>query len=242
MEVVTQRCYLRNYYKCMNFIKSYCRIVPGHVWLNGEAYFKSTRNPFVMNDFFSAIYEHARTDYRKFYKMDALSKLGFLASELLLAGSDREQPKPDMGIVFFNRSSSLAADMNYQKTIQHKEDFYPSPADFVYTLPNIVAGEIAIRNKIYGETVFYTKPNFSGDTVSRIINDAMSASGIKFALTGWIEVDVHNNMVDCLMMLCTPKQGKTLKNSPSLPAGFEGVYAGENIILDAFNILDLYKY
>ena len=42
----------------------------------------------------------------------------------------------------------------FQETIQHADSYYPSPALFVYTLPNIVTGEIAIRNKYYGETSF----------------------------------------------------------------------------------------
>ena len=167
----------------MSLIKSYCQIVPGWAGLNGETYFETKQKPFVMKNFFHALYEHIGIDYRKFYKMDALSKLGFLASEILLAGSDRNQPKPDMGIILFNKSSSLVADMNYQKTIQDKENFYPSPAEFVYTLPNIVAGEIAIRNKIYGETVFYTLRHFSEDSIYKVVEDAMCYAGINYALT-----------------------------------------------------------
>lgn len=76
-----------------------------------------------MRDFFAAVYRCLQIDYRKFYKMDALSKLGFLASEWLLKGFDREQPKEDMGIVLFNRSASLEADAAYQETIRDEENF-----------------------------------------------------------------------------------------------------------------------
>ena len=210
----------------MNFIKSYCQIIPGQVWLNEEKYFSSNRDPFVMDNFFHDLYRCKGIDYRKFYKMDALSKLGFLASEILLTGSDREHPKPDMGILLFNMSSSLEADMNYQMTIQDKENFFPSPSEFVYTLPNIVAGEIAIRNKIYGETVFYALPFFNSLTMCAIINDAMYYSGIKYALAGWIEIDVISNQLNCLMMLCASKQGKTAieKSESYLPKKPDDIY------------------
>ena len=186
----------------MNIVKSYCQIMPGWVGLNGETLFETKRKPFVTKKFFHALYEHIGIDYRKFYKMDTLSKLGFLASEILLAGSDREQPKPETGIILFNRSSSLVADISYQKTIQDKDNFYPSPAEFVYTLPNIVAGEIAIRNKIYGETVFYTLSHFNPDLINEAVDDAICYAGIKNALAGWIEVDAFKNQFECWMMLC----------------------------------------
>ena len=214
----------------MNYIKSYCRIVPGRVTLNGDLFFESdfgTRanpdsNPNVVSgfttdvnqslspeeklrsahDFFSAIYGHIGADYRKFYKMDALSKLGFISSEILLARLDKESPKEDMGIVLFNRNSSLETDRRYQKTIQNKEDFFPSPAEFVYTLPNIVTGEIAIRNKIYGETAFYIASDFCSDSICEVVDDMMNLAGMKYVLAGWTEVDAFTGDINGLMLLC----------------------------------------
>ena len=227
----------------MGLINSFCRIVPGSVCLNGEDVFQTTSEPFVMKDFFSAVYEQAGIDYRRFYKMDALSKLGFLASEILLAGSDREHPKPDMGIIFFNKSSSLEADINYQKTIQDKYNFFPSPADFVYTLPNIVAGEIAIRNKIYGETTFYVLNRFSAE-IDRIVEDAFCYGGIDYVLTGWVDVDVFNNTVDCLLMLCTSKTERTSVNKclPCLPPWLKGIRSGEVMEISANRLHYLHDY
>jgi len=227
----------------MNFIKSYCQIIPGQVWLNEKKYFTSDRELFVMDHFFHDLYRRTGIDYRKFHKMDALSKLGFLASEILLAGTDREHPKPDMGILFFNRSSSLEADINFQLTIQDKENFFPSPAEFVYTLPNIVAGEIAIRNKIYGETVFYTLPVFDSHIMCSTIDDAMCYAGIKYALAGWIEIDVFSNELYCLMMLCTSKQGKTTieKSESYLPKKTDDIYYERSYYLHADYVNDLFE-
>ena len=85
------------------------------------------------------LYRRYVKDYPKFFKMDTLSKLGFVASELLLQaeGAERFVPREDRAVVFFNRSASLQADTAYQATIQDPENFFPSPAAFVYTLPNI---------------------------------------------------------------------------------------------------------
>ena len=218
----------------MSIIKSYCKILPESVCLNGKMVFESL-HPFIMNGFFSAIYERMGIDYRKFFKMDALSKLGFLASELLLKGADRTEPKQDMGIILFNSSSSLEADTNFQKTIQDRDNFFPSPAEFVYTLPNIVTGEIAIRNKIIGETVFYVLPKFYADTISEMIEYTMYYAGLKCALAGWVEVDVFHNTLNCLMILCATKLSY-------LPAGLENIYSGEPLCLNDSNLIDLCNY
>ena len=99
-------------------------------------------------------------DWPKFYKMDTLSKAGFVATELLLkkVGERRcssEEFIRSRAIVLFGSTASLCADRNYQATIQDRDNYYPSPALFVYTLPNIVTGDIAIRNHWRGETSFY---------------------------------------------------------------------------------------
>jgi len=206
-------------------LKSYCRIVNGRVTLNGDLFFESDSctkdnpdlGPDVVPDFtpeekqrlahefFSAVYGCMGADYRKFYKMDALSKLGFLSSELLLKGIDKETPKEDMGIVLFNRSSSLEADCRYQKTICDKDNFFPSPAEFVYTLPNIVTGEIAIRNKIYGETAFYVIPEFQGDSLCEAVENMINFAGMKHVLAGWTEVDAFSGEISGFMVLCEAK-------------------------------------
>ena len=218
----------------MSIIISYCKILPGNVSLNGEEYYMSSCKPFIMNNFFSSVYEHVGIDYRKFYKMDALSKVGFLASELLLKGIDREEPKQDMGIIFFNKSSSLEADMKYQKTIQDSENYFPSPADFVYTLPNIVMGEIAVRNKIYGETVFYVMSDFSPKYISEMIDNTLNHSGLKCVLTGWVEVDI-NNTLNCMMLLCA-------RQLSDFPTGFEHVYTDKIRRLDESALNELFNY
>lgn len=197
----------------MNYIHAYCTINSEGVNLNGTTCFVPDRQHLPMRDFFVDAYRSLQIDYRKFYKMDALSKLGFLASEWLLKGFDREQPKEDMGIVLFNRSASLEADAAYQETIRDEENFFPSPAEFVYTLPNIVTGEIAIRNKIFGETMFYVLPAFQPETICNIVDDTLTATGMRYVLAGWPEV--NGDTFDGRMLLCsTDNRPITDKRSP----------------------------
>ena len=168
--------------------------------LNGELLFESANKCFDMNDFLSEIYTFLGIEYRKFFKMDTLSKAGFVSSEFLLQMFDREQPKEDMGIIFFNHSSSLEADKAYQRTISDKDNYFPSPAVFVYTLPNIVAGEIAIRNKIHGETAFFIFPLFQSTSIEEVVKGVFYDSDLRYLLVGWVEID--DNELDVCMMLC----------------------------------------
>lgn len=193
-------------------IKKYGRILPGKVLLDGELFFESAQAAAEQSTFLSAIYQRLDIDYRKFFKMDALSKAGFLLAELLLNEFEREQAKEDMGIVLFNRSSSLDADRAYQQTIQDKTDYFPSPAVFVYTLPNIVTGEIAIRNKIYGETAFYVLSQLLTQPMEEIIRATMSSGDLKHLLAGWLEVS--DNTIEGFMMLCEAGTGEGELLSP----------------------------
>lgn len=126
--------------------------------------------------------------YPKFHKMDTLSKAGFLATEILLEGTDgRFVPREDRAVILFNSASSLCDDRHYCKTIADPGNWFPSPAVFVYTLPNIVTGEIAIRNKYYGETCFYVLPEPDPESICRIVSDAFQDRMTSSAICGWVD-------------------------------------------------------
>ena len=58
---------------------------------------------------------------------------------------------------------------------------------FVYTLPNIVTGEIAIRNKYHGESSFILLPEKSENAMDQAIERAFLDSETTSVLTGWVE-------------------------------------------------------
>lgn len=136
------------------------------------------------------IYRQDIGDYPKFYKMDPLSRLGFVASELLLQTEkteEQETNRSDRAIVFFNRSSSAITDRRYLETISHPEDYFPSPSLFVYTLPNIVTGEIAIRHHYQGETSFYLLPYRDDAVMAQVIQATLADPHTTSIISGWID-------------------------------------------------------
>lgn len=141
----------------------------------------------ISNSGISGIYREFIGDYPKFFKMDPLCKLGVVAAELLLKDRVAEE-KENASIILFNRNGSLITDRKYQKTISD-ENYFPSPALFVYTLANIVTGEIAIRNKIYGETSFYILSHQDEDVMDEVVKNTFLTSNPSFILTGWIDYD-----------------------------------------------------
>ena len=58
---------------------------------------------------------------------------------------------------------------------------------FVYTLPNIVTGEIAIRNKYYGESSFYVMEERDDELMMRTAALAFRDPAITSVLAGWVE-------------------------------------------------------
>ena len=140
----------------------------------------------------SDIYHAEVKDWPKFFKMDGLSKLGFICSELLLReeGETRlgeGEYREDRAVLLFGRTSSLSADRNYQQTIDDPQNYFPSPATFVYTLPNIVTGEISIRNHYRGETTFHVLEGPDPALMASLIADAFQDDVTESVLFGWLD-------------------------------------------------------
>ena len=148
----------------------------------------------TQNGLLTTLYKQIIGNYPKYYKMDGLCRLGFVASELLLKaerdeGSFTEDINKTRAIVFFNRSSSIASDKKYLASIVEKDNYFPSPSVFVYTLPNIVTGEIAIRNGYHGETSFYILPHKNELLMQDIIETTFMDEQTTSILTGWLDYE-----------------------------------------------------
>ena len=145
-------------------------------------------------------------DWPKFFKMDTLSKAGFVASELLLKKIGERRCEGDefiqnRAIVLFGSTASLCADRNYQETIQDKDNYYPSPALFVYTLPNIVTGEIAIRNHWRGETSFYVLEEPDAAQMAFHLACAFQDSVTESILAGWVDSRMNDDFQVFMTMI-----------------------------------------
>jgi len=140
------------------------------------------------SEFLSSLYRFLVISYPKFFKMDMLSKLGFLATELCVAQTEfsKTENKINTAIYLLSNASSLDTDINYQKTL-NPEAYFPSPKVFVYTLPNIVIGEIAIKHKIFGENTCFICQEFPDKTVFDYIYQSFLETDIKNAIVLWAD-------------------------------------------------------
>ena len=139
-----------------------------------------------INLFLKEMYYNLDLNYPKFFKMDNLCKLGIIGTELLYRkNKDLFSRKERVGIVLQNKSSSLDSDIKHQEGIKNNT---VSPAVFVYTLPNIVIGEISIKHKWQSEGVFFIDENLDTKLLSQYSNILLKEGRTDLNLIGWIDV------------------------------------------------------
>jgi len=159
-----------------------CTIQNSKIVLNKQIVFESSTKNF--SDFAKEAYKNLELNYPKFHKMDNLSKLAFLASEMLLKNDDHSKT----ALVFANKSSSLDTDFKYQESINSQEHYFPSPAVFVYTLPNICVGEISIRHKLQTENAFFVLDEFDKEFLNSYAAQILQSGKAEKVLCGWVEL------------------------------------------------------
>ncbi len=158
-------------------------ITPTSVRLDGQELAVTERGEKLLSE----LYRSRISDYPRFYKMDTLSRLGFVASELLLQAEKAtgDELPTNRAVIFANRSASIKNDTDFIQTIA-PSNYYPAPALFVYTLPNIVTAEIAIRNHYTAETAFYILAE--AEQLLPIVKTTLQQpSAPQSALVGWCE-------------------------------------------------------
>jgi hypothetical protein len=167
-----------------NYIINSCVIERGAVFKNDEQLFENKSAD--LPGFLLSVYQHFQLNYPKFYKMDNLSKLGWLASEILLKDSYQEGAylPEETGVVLANHNSSLDNDIKYFESAKA----IASPSLFVYTLPNIVIGEICIRHHFKGEHAFYIQDAFDAGFIEQQVNYLLDNNILKSCICGWVDV------------------------------------------------------
>lgn len=136
--------------------------------------------------FLKAYYKSEKLSYPKYYKMDAQCKLAFMATEVLLRNFDRETYKnEEIAMVFGNSEATLATDMVYWESTRD----IASPALFVYTLPNIMMGEIAIRNKVKGENYFFVSEAFDAHLLHQQTELVFLNTSTQITIVGWVNYE-----------------------------------------------------
>ena len=159
-------------------------IKQGQVLVDGAGVFEHHKGGFA--EFSQLTYKQLQADYPKFHKMDNLAKLGFLAAEFLLTDKNllAGAPPEQIGIVVANATSSTDTDLRYNAQVQKQ---LASPALFVYTLPNIVLGEICIRHGIKGENMLFVADAFDAHSQVAYIRQLFADSVMTTCIAGWLD-------------------------------------------------------
>ncbi|GAA4323865.1 hypothetical protein GCM10023115_52850 [Pontixanthobacter gangjinensis] len=171
------------------FIRNSVLIRNSKVLKNGQLLMQEPED-LQLSKFLKNIYKERKLKYPKFFKMDRLSKLGYLGAEILTNGQIEDE---NTALFFANSASSLQTDEAYAESMEE----FPSPSLFVYTLPNILLGEISIRHRLNSENIFFVFQDFDAGLFVDYVSTLFSQGKTENALCGW--VNLHNNDYDVFL-------------------------------------------
>jgi len=178
-------------------ITDFVRIKNQRIFHRKDLIFK-TEKSLGLDQFLKEAYQNLKITYPKFHKMDGLCKLGILASEVLFKD---HFISPDTALVLSNSASSLETDKKHQLAMSE----IVSPAIFVYTLPNIVLGEISIKHKLQSENVFFIENRFNPELLMDYAEVLLETKKAPAVVCGWI--DLKNAEYDVFLCLIS-KEGE----------------------------------
>lgn len=184
-----------------NIISS-CSVQTSQVFVNNEELQIQSSKNMTNDEFLTQLYRQQGLNYPKFFKMDVLSKLAFISTEMLISSSPFIQniDRNDVALVFGNKSSSIVSDTTHQKSIQDPTQYFPSPSVFVYTLPNIMIGEICIRHQFTGENYLFMANSFSEAPVFEYANYLLEEKLCSTCICGWIDA-THDGLESQVFIL-----------------------------------------
>jgi len=164
------------------------------------------------------LYIELSYNYPKFFKMDILCKWAWISAEYLLKNNDEflynGLQKDEIGVVLASSHGCLDVDKKYSNTITN----FPSPALFVYTLPNIMLGEICIRHGFKGEQTCLISERFDTDELCFWVNDLIENRGMKACICGWVDIADEEHDI-CLFWVTKNENGLILS-----PATMQKLY------------------
>lgn len=156
------------------------------LFLKDQTLFRQAQAPVSATDPV-ALYHALGCNYPKFFKMDNLCKWAWLAAEALLKKPDggwryEGLDKERIALALATRDGCLEVDHRFLESMQE----IASPALFVYTLPNIMLGEICIRHGIKGEQLCLIQDEFQPEEMLFWLKDSCRQHGTTHALFGWL--------------------------------------------------------
>lgn len=162
-----------------NYITRYVHVNGAAIYVDGGLYY---RGETLGAEFLAEAYKGIGLDYPKFYKMDPLSRLAILATETLVTGRKlaQEYRPEDIAIIASCEYSSLDTDIRYQQSVATA----PSPSLFVYTLSNVMVGEVCIRHGIKGENTCFVSEAFDPDFQGGYVNGLLTEGRAEVCISG----------------------------------------------------------
>ncbi len=173
------------------------RITPEGLWVDDQAVALKGRGPALVTE----IFKKYLADGSRFFKMDLYSRLAYVGTTLLAKDALEDAGSEDRALVIFTQNGSVLADRKHLSTFSHPDEFFPSPAVFINTLPNVVLGEIAVKNSIKGETTLVLLPDRDETAMQRIIEATVAATRPSVLICGWVDCDADDSFIADLKML-----------------------------------------
>lgn len=141
----------------------------------------------LFGEFIRAEYKKLGEPNMKFFKMSDLCKAVYVATENLLQDFDLTAYEPTRrAIILANSVSSLETDVEHQHIIDRHLPEGASPAVFVYTLPNVAAGEVCIKHKFQGDNIFFIEDVDSGLS-EEYARQLIANNKADIAICGWCD-------------------------------------------------------
>jgi hypothetical protein len=173
----------------------------GQLCVDGKILFKQEANENYIA-LTKRIFRSLKNPYPKFHKMDRISKLAYLCGEFVLNEINLDNyNQENIAVILSNSSSTIETDIKFQESIKA----IPSPALFVYTLPNIMIGELCIRFGIKGENLFFIEPELNTKLLCHQTQMLFDNSESELAIIGWVDfysVDKYT----CLLALVSREE------------------------------------
>lgn len=173
------------------------RITPEGLWMDDQAVPLENRGSALVTE----IFKKYLADGSRFFKMDLYSRLAYVGTTLLAKDALEDAGSEDRALVIFTQNGSVLADRKHLSTFSNPDEFFPSPAVFINTLPNVVLGEIAVKNSIKGETTLVLLPDRDETAMQRIIEATVAATRPSVLICGWVDCDADDSFIADLKML-----------------------------------------
>ncbi|MBQ9597892.1 MAG: 3-oxoacyl-ACP synthase [Bacteroidales bacterium] len=149
----------------------------------------------------SELYKKYLSDGSRFFKMDLFSRLAYVGTGLLAKDALEGIAPEEIAILLFTVNGSVLADRKHLSTYTHPDEYYPSPSVFINTLPNVVLGEIAMKNTIKGETTLVMLPERDEPLKDRIVAATLAATRPAAVMAGWVDCTAEDAFYAALSLL-----------------------------------------